>query len=246
MGKKDGYVVVRGGVSGAGRYISLRLAQEGYGIFAHTLESAHNFRGDILKEECAELGVPCGYDSGDPSDYAIAQQIVRDADAQIGGRMIAYINNDGVVDGARLPELSPAQYRELLDVHFMTLFNCVKTAADHMAKQGGGHFINTVCMMGFPGTKPDFSLEISLYEAFTRSFAKTYAPMNVRFNTILSAPLAYPQDPQDPNQVPESMGAGPVHPPMSTEAPDEFLELIVKIVESPGMNGQVFAANLRF
>ena len=35
-------------------------------------------------------------------------------------------------------------------------------------------------------------------------------------------------------------------PVMSTEAPDEFLDLLVKVVESPGMTGQVFAPNVRF
>lgn len=48
-----------------------------------------------------------------------------------------------------------------------------------MAKQDGGQFINTVCMMEFPGTEPDFSLEISLYEAFTRSMARAYASMSI-------------------------------------------------------------------
>lgn len=248
MAKKDGYVVVRGGVSGAGRYMSLKLAEEGYNVFAHTADAAHNFRGDILIEECAEKGVKFAYDSGDPNVYENAQKIVEDADRELGGKMVAYINNDGVVDGARLPELSPAQVKELLDMHFLALLNCAKTAAEHMAKQGGGVFINTVALMPFPGTVADFSFEISLYEAFTRSLAKTYAPMNVRFNTIISAPLAYPPDPQlAPEEAPKEeeheMHFAPV---MSTESPDEFLDILMKVVESPGMNGQVFAMNVQF
>ena len=50
MANEKGYVVVRGGVSGAGRYISLKMAEAGYDVFAHTAEAIHNFRGDILKE----------------------------------------------------------------------------------------------------------------------------------------------------------------------------------------------------
>lgn len=248
MAKKDGYVVVRGGVSGAGRYMSLKLMQEGYDVFAHTADAAHNFRGDVLTEESKELGVKFAYDSGDPNVYENAAKIVADADREIGGKMLCYINNDGVVDGGRLPDLSFAQYKELLDMHFLSLLNCAKTAAEHMAKQGGGMFINTVCLMPFPGTEGDFAFEISLYEAFTRSLAKTYAPMNVRFNTILSAPLNYPPDPQlEPEEAPKEeeheMHFAPV---MSTESPDEFLDLLVKVVESPGMTGQVFAPNVKF
>ena len=56
MANEKGYVVVRGGVSGAGRYISLKMAEAGYDVFAHTAEAIHNFRGDILKEECKALG----------------------------------------------------------------------------------------------------------------------------------------------------------------------------------------------
>ena len=246
--KKDGYVLVRGGVSGAGRYMSLHLAKAGYDVFANTADAAHNFRGDILINECKALGVKFAYDSGNPADFSIAEKIVADADREIGGKMVCYINNDGVVDGGRLPNLTSGQYKELLDMHFLTLLNCAKTAADHMAKQGGGMFLNTVALMPFPGTEADFTFEISLYEAFTRSLAKTYAPMNVRFNTIISAPLAYPPDPQlEPQEAPKEeeheMHFAPV---ISNESPDEFLHFLLKVVESPGMTGQVFAPNVRF
>lgn len=247
MERKDGYVVVRGGVSGAGRYISLKMADAGYDVFAHTAESIHNFRGDILKEECREKGVRFAYDDGDPNLYENAQKIVTDADRELGGKMVAYINNDGVCSGSRLPDMTFAQYREELDMHFLALLNCAKTAAEHMAKQGGGQFITTVCLMPFPGQTPDFSFEIALYEAFTRSLAKSYAPMNVRFNTIISAPLNYPQDPPMPGTQPEH-GEHAVHfaPVVANESPDEFLDMMVKLVESPGINGQVFALNVTF
>ena len=116
-----------------------------------------------------------------------------------------------------------------------------------MAKQGGGQFLTTVCLMGFPGTNPDFSFEISLYEAFTRSLAKSYAAENVRFNTIISGPLNYPQDPPMPGAQPEH-GEHAVHfaPVVAQESPDEFLDMMVKLVESPKINGQVFALNVRF
>ena len=132
-------------------------------------------------------------------------------------------------------------------MHILQLLNCAKTAAERMAKQGGGHFITTVCLMGFPGTEPDFSFEISLYEAFTRSLAKSYADQNVRFNTIISGPLNYPQDPPMPGAQPEH-GEHAVHfaPVVAQESPDEFLNMMVRLVESPGINGQVFALNVRF
>lgn len=247
MANEKGYVVVRGGVSGAGRYISLKMAEAGYDVFAHTAEAIHNFRGDILKEECKALGVSCAYDDGDPNVYENAQKIVTDADRELGGKMIAYINNDGVCGGSRLPKMTFAQYREELDMHFLSLLNCAKTAAEHMAKQGGGQFITTVCLMPFPGETPDFSFEISLYEAFTRSLAKTYAPMNVRFNTIISGPLNYPQDPPMPGSAPEhGEHAVQFAPVMAQESPDEFLNMMVNVVQSPGINGQVFALNVRF
>ena len=74
MANEKGYVVVRGGVSGAGRYISLKMAEAGYDVFAHTAEAIHNFRGDILKEECRALGVRCSYDDGDPNLYGRTSQ----------------------------------------------------------------------------------------------------------------------------------------------------------------------------
>ncbi len=246
---KDEFVLVRGGVSGAGRNISLKVAKEGYNVFANTADSAHNYRGDILIDECAALGVKFAYDSGDPAVYENAQQIVNDAEAVFGGRMVAYINNDGIVDGGRLPSYTFEQYKELLDMHILTMLNCAKTAAEYMARNGGGQFINVVACMAPPWEEGerDFSFEVDLYRAFTKSLAKTYAPQNVRFNTIISVPLAYPPDPQlEPMEMPKEMERA-LHfgePKMSTESPDEFMDLLLKVIQSPGMTGQTFSQDM--
>lgn len=104
MANEKGYVVVRGGVSGAGRYISLKMAEAGYDVFAHTAEAIHNFRGDILKEECKALGVRCSYDDGDPNLYENAQKIITDADRDLGAKWSPISTTTGVCGG------SPAQH----------------------------------------------------------------------------------------------------------------------------------------
>ena len=50
-----------------------------------------------------------------------------------------------------------------------------------------------------------------------------------------------------PGAQPEH-GEHAVHfaPVVAQESPDEFLNMMVRLVESPGINGQVFALNVRF
>lgn len=249
---KKGFVVVRGGVSGAGRHISLAFAKAGYNIAADFADAGSSYRGPYLVEESAPFGVSCIWRNANPGSLEDLKETIRQGEEAFGEKLAIYINNDGVIDGKRLDELSQPEYDELVSMHINSMLNCAKAAADAMAPNGGGIVITTVAVMPppFQSGDVDFTFELELYRAFTKSLAKTYQEKNIRFVTLISAPLNYPpdRDPPEgvevPNHAQFALSFEP--PPAPEEEPDEFLEMLVRIAESPKINGQVLSHDLQF
>ncbi|MGI5936223.1 MAG: SDR family NAD(P)-dependent oxidoreductase [Oscillospiraceae bacterium] len=249
---KDGYVFSRGGVSMAGRHISRAFMKAGYDVMCDFADAANSYKGDIIVREAKEeFGVNALWHAGSPSELMNIQEAINHANAVFGKPLKIFINNDGVLDGMRLPELSEAQYKELIEMHFVSFLNCAKAAGEEMAKHGGGVMITVVALMPFPGTSPGFSFEIALYRAFTESLARSYEDKRVRFNTVISGKLEFPEDPLPPEGYKVEHQRHAVNfedrPPMPKgDDPAEFLDMIVRIAESPKMNGQVFSLDIKF
>lgn len=249
---KNGYVFSRGGVSMAGRAMSRAFMKAGYDVVAEFADAANSYKGDTLVEEAKnDFGVNCFWDAASPSDLGSMKALIEKANQTFGKPLKIFINNDGVIDGMRLPDLSEAQYKELVEMHFVSLLTCAKAAADEMSKTGGGVMITVVATMPFPGTEADFSFELALYRAFTESLAKSYEKQGVRFITMISDKLDFPEDPLPPEGWTAKMQEHAIsfddRPPLPPgDDPKEFLELLVQVAESPRMNGQVISQNIRF
>lgn len=247
---KKGFVVVRGGVSGAGRHISLAFAKAGYNIAADFADVGSSYRGPYLVEESAPYGVGCIWRQANPGSLEDLKETIRQAEDAFGEKLAIYINNDGVIDGKRLDSLTQPEYDELISMHINSMLNCAKAAADAM--EDGGVVITTVAVMPppFQTGDVDFEFELDLYRAFTKSLAKTYKSKNVRFVTLISAPLNYPPDRDPPEGVEVPNHAQFVlsfePPPAPEEEPDDFLKLIVNVAQTPKINGQVISHNLQF
>ncbi len=248
---KNSYVFVRGGVSMAGRHMSRAFMKAGYDVLADFADAANSYKGDILAREAKEeFGVGCVWHAGSPNLENIREAIAQ-GNAAFGKPLKIFVNNDGVFDGMRLPQLSEPQYLELLQMHFASLLSCAKAAAEEMSQHGGGVVINVAALMPFPGTEPDFSFEIALCRAFTESLAKTYADQNVRFVTLISDKVNYPEDPTPPEGTVVEHQQHAINfddrPPLPPgDDPAEFLDMLLHVAESPKINGQVFSQNVRF
>lgn len=245
-----GYAIIRGGCSGAGREISMRLAAEGYDIVGNFADINQSYKGEQLIKDVAALGVGCIAHNGDLRDFENVKTLFETARGAFGDDLAVFVNNGGIFDGKRLPELDIKEYEELTAIHINALLHCVKLSYPLMQARGGGAFINVTSISApMPGESIDTALERSLFDAFTRSLAKTLDPYNMRMNSILSAmTLAPGETPPPPPEATPLSGAGHdrmCFPFSDKGTTDTLCDWLMYIINSPHITGQVVCPNLR-
>mgnify|MGYP002855807719 CR=1 FL=1 len=244
-----GYAIIRGGCSGVGREISLRLAKEGYDIVGNFADKNQAYKGEALVKDVEALGRRCIVHNGDLREQKNVVQLVALARESFGDDLAVFINNGGIFDGKRLPDLDVWEYEELTAIHINALLHCVREVYPLMGKTGGS-FINITAVAEPPiREQMDYTLEWSLFQAFTRSLAKTLEPYGVRFNSILSAMVPAPGESPPPPPEPDTL-AGPGHDrmcgPFSDKGDtDEITNCMMQIIHSLYMNGQVISPDIR-
>ncbi|MFE3262559.1 SDR family NAD(P)-dependent oxidoreductase [Nocardia sp. NPDC059091] len=137
----DRAAVVVGGGTGVGLSVARELAARGAGVII-------NSRDENAVREAAALVVRDGGKAtgiaGSAADTELAEQLVETCVAEYGGIDIL-VNCAGIAEppGSSILEVSPVQWRELLDSHLTTVFNTCRLVAPLMAAKGTGAIINT-------------------------------------------------------------------------------------------------------
>jgi 3-oxoacyl-[acyl-carrier protein] reductase len=137
--------VVTGGTKGIGRAIATALLTEGARVVVCSRSAAE-------VEHCVdELGQKtrgkiCGT-ACDVGRYEDVQKLIQLAVQRFEGIDIL-INNAGVGIFANVAEISPVQWRQVLDTNLTGVFHCCHAAIPHMKKRGGGYIINISSLAG--------------------------------------------------------------------------------------------------
>ncbi|HEV7746210.1 MAG TPA: SDR family oxidoreductase [Pyrinomonadaceae bacterium] len=136
---------VTGGTKGIGRGIAEALVREGVNVCI----SART--GDEIAPAIAALN---GLDGGkalgfvcDVRDYAQVKSFFERTTAEFGGIDIL-INNAGVGMFAPVEEMSPEDFRAILETNLSGVFYCCHEAIPLMRKRGGGYIINISSLAG--------------------------------------------------------------------------------------------------
>lgn len=134
-------VVVTGASLGIGRAVVTRLAQEGANVVANARHA------DTLEEAVRtwrDEGLAVTALAGSVADYAIAGELVECCRRAFGG-IDVLINCAGIAEPPQtsILDISPDDWRELIDVHLHGTFNTCRHAAPLMAAAGRGTIINT-------------------------------------------------------------------------------------------------------
>ncbi len=137
--------IVTGGTKGIGRAIAEALIVEGVSVCI----SAR--KGDEVEHTVGELsgmgegrvaGVAC-----DVRDYEEVKSLIEHTVSDLGGVDIL-INNAGVGIFGRVEELSPEDFRAVLETNLFGVFYCCHEAIPQMKKRGGGYIINISSLAG--------------------------------------------------------------------------------------------------
>lgn len=145
MKLKGKAAIVTGGTKGIGRGIAEALVREGVNV---CISSRHEEEIEQAVSELSDVGeaivsgVAC-----DVRDYEQVRALVQHAASEFGGLDIL-VNNAGIGIFARVEELSPEDFRAVLETNLFGVFYCCHEAIPFMKKRGGGYIINISSLAG--------------------------------------------------------------------------------------------------
>ena len=142
MGTLDGKVaVVTGGNRGIGRGIVEALAGEGATIVL-TARDAAAAATAAREVGHGALGVAC-----DVRSQESVERLFREAERAAGGVDIL-VNNAGIGIFATVADLSPDDWRAVIETNLNGVFYCCHAAIPLMRKRGGGYIFNVSSLAG--------------------------------------------------------------------------------------------------
>jgi NAD(P)-dependent dehydrogenase (short-subunit alcohol dehydrogenase family) len=142
MGFLDGRVaVVTGGNRGIGRGIVEALAREGAAVIltARSGETAAKAAGEVGS---GAVGVAC-----DVRSHEAVRSLFQEADRAYGG-VDVLVNNAGIGVFAPLADLSPEDWRAVIETNLNGVYYCCHEAIPLMRKKGGGYIFNISSLAG--------------------------------------------------------------------------------------------------
>lgn len=137
--------IVTGGTKGIGRGIAEALVQSGVNVcisarHEEEIEQAVSELSDV--GEGAVAGAVC-----DVRDYEQVRALLEHAVSEFGGLDIL-VNNAGIGIFAPVEDISPEDFRAVLETNLFGVFYCCREAIPLMKKRGGGYIINISSLAG--------------------------------------------------------------------------------------------------
>lgn len=184
-------VIVTGAGRGIGRGYAVLLASRGAQVAVVDLGSTTDgtgVEGDDpaarVVKEIEDAGGTAIAIRADVSTEHGAAAIVEETVSAFGG-LDAVINNAGIVRTAPFAEVSEAEYRRHLDVHFFGSLWLAKAAWAHLQATGAGRIVNTVsaAMLGSPLMTHYGSSKGAVF-GLTRSLALEGLACGIKVNAI--------------------------------------------------------------
>jgi len=189
-------VVVTGAGRGIGRSHALSFAERGarvvvadYGV---AIDGSGTSRGpaDAVADEIRDSGGQAIACVADVSDEQAATSIVQLA-LDTFGRLDAVVNNAGINDPAPFEDLTVAQFRRMMDVHFFGTVFVTQAAWRHFLSTGHGRIVNTTseAMLGGIPQLTSYGAAKGAVFGLTRNLATEATGTAIRVNAI--APRAH-------------------------------------------------------
>ncbi len=140
-------VVITGTSTGLGLALAVKMAEEGFKVFAtmRNLEKA-----DLLKEKIAEKNLAIELLQLDVQDNNSVQACIDEVIRQ-EGKIDILVNNAGVGFVKTTEHATEKEMDWVMDVNYMGVVRCTKAVLPHMRAARSGHIINVTSVGGLVG-----------------------------------------------------------------------------------------------
>ena len=179
---RDRITIVTGGASGIGRALCEGLA--GYGA-AVTVADIDGPGAKAVADGIVAQGGRAEPAALDVSDRDAFAGLV-DAVAARHGRLDYLFNNAGISLGGEVRDMTPEQWRRIIDVNLMGVLNGTTAAYGVMLGQGAGHIVNIASYLGLvsPPLTAAYNMTKFAVVGLSRSLRHEAAGLGVKVSTV--------------------------------------------------------------
>ncbi|MFP8782737.1 3-ketoacyl-ACP reductase [Planococcus plakortidis] len=174
--------IITGGGRGIGRATAIALANEGVNVGLIGLKQENL---DKVSVELQDANVKVATASADVTDLAAIEQAIEKLKNELGDIDIL-INNAGTGKFGGFLELSPEEWKNIVDVNLMGVYNATRAVLPGMIEQSAGDIINissTAGQKGAPVTSAYSSSKFAVM-GLTESLALEVRKHNIRVTAM--------------------------------------------------------------
>ena len=175
---------ITGASRGIGRGIALVLARNGYNLALTCRRNKEDLDAFAQELHSRYMIDVCTYQCNASSYPEVASTI--EAALAHFGKITLLVNNAGISKVGLLTDLSPEEWKELIETNLSSLFYHCKSIIPSMLQKEEVRIINISSMWGSVGASCEVAYSASKggVNAFTRALAKELAPSNIPVNAI--------------------------------------------------------------
>lgn len=174
--------IITGAGRGIGRATAIALANEGVNVGLIGLNQENL---DKVSVELQDAGVKVATASADVSDLAAVEQATEKLKNELGAIDIL-INNAGIGTFGGFLDLSPEEWKNIVDVNLMGVYNATRAVLPGMVEQSSGDIINISSTAGQKGAPVTSAYSASKFAVMglTESLALEVRKHNIRVTAL--------------------------------------------------------------
>lgn len=182
MRLKDKISIITGSARGIGRATALKFAAEGACVVVCDLDQTSV---DAVVREVTEQGGKASGFVVDVTDRNSINAMVDNVKARYG-RIDTLVNNAGIVQDARMVNMTDDQFDKVIEVNLKGTYNCAKAVIDTMLMQQSGVILNASSVVGIYGNFGQTNYAASKFGVIgmAKTWAREFGRHGIRANAV--------------------------------------------------------------